>query len=206
MTRVSAGARKCPNCGRDLAPAAAGDDTEAPRRLAPPRAPRADTKRKSAASEPAAAAPAQPAPAQPRTTPPAALPALILDADAVRAVVTANPELIEPGLRVYRDEGVPVGAGFPTDVGEIDLLALDDAGGLVVAMVAEGDPDKAAVLELLERIGFVRTHVAQPGQEVRGLLLTERLPEPVRYAIAAVGGTLTVKGWRVALRFDDLPL
>jgi hypothetical protein len=50
----------------------------------------------------------------------------------------------------------------------------------------------------------VRTRVARRGQEVRGLLLAERLPEPTRYAVAALGGTVSVKSWRVALTFDDL--
>ncbi len=121
-------------------------------------------------------------------------------------LVAASPELIEPGLRVYEESGRPVGAGFPTAVGAIDLLAQDDAGGLVVAMVAEGEPDKDVVLELLQRIGFVRTRVAKSGQEVRGLLLVERLSEPTRYTIAALGGTLSIKAWRVALSFEDLPV
>ena len=91
-------------------------------------------------------------------------------------------------------------------MGEIDLLAQDDAGGLVVVMVAEGEPDKELVLDLLQRIGFVRTQVARSGQEVRGLLLVERLSETTRYTIAALGGTLSIKSWRVAVRFEDLPV
>ena len=120
--------------------------------------------------------------------------------------MAASPEWIEPGLRVYEDDGSPVGAGFETAVGEIDLLAQDDAGGLVVVMVADGEPDKEGVLDLLQRIGFVRTQVATSGQEVRGLLLVERLSEATRYTIAALGSTVSIKAWRVALTFEDLPV
>jgi len=178
MTRVSAGMRRCPNCGRDLenvthpAPATEVDDAQS-------------------------LAPRAPAPK---------LASLTLQPAEIRALVAATPELIEPGLRVYQDGGSPVGRSFPTPVGEIDLLAQDDAGGLVVLMVAEGEPDKEAVLELLERIGFVRTQVAETGQEVRGLLLAERLSEPTRYTIAALGGTVSIKSWRIALTFDDIPV
>jgi hypothetical protein len=192
MTRVSAGTRRCPNCGRDLThPAATADDVEAAP-LAPARAPRPEGKRK---AEPRERAPQ--APKAPRAKPVS----FTLDPAEVRALVAATPELIEPGLRVYQDSG-----SVPTAVGEIDLLAIDDAGGLVVVMVAEGEPGKDVVLELLERIGFVRTEVAEDGQEVRGLLLAERLPEPTRYTIAALGGTVSVKSWRVGLTFDDLPI
>lgn len=197
MTRVSAGMRRCPNCGRDLenvahpAPATEVDDAQA---LEPTRPPRAEGKRKAAAKERAPRAPA------PKLASPTLQPA------EIRALVAATPELIEPGLRVYQDGGSPVGVSFETPVGEIDLLAQDDAGGLVVVMVAEGEPDKEVVLELLERIGFVRTRVAGSGQEVRGLLLAERLSEPTRYTIAALGGTVAIKSWRVALTFDDIPV
>ncbi len=191
MTRVSAGVRRCPNCGRDLENAAAAApevEVEAPP-LAPERAPRAEGKRKAQAGEHAPRAPT------------AERVSLTLEPAEVRALVAASPGLIEPGLRVYED-----GGSFSTAVGLIDLLAQDDAGGLVVAMVAEGEPDKELVLELLQRIGFVRTQVAKSGQEVRGLLLVERLSETTRYTIAALGGTLSVKSWRVALSFEDLPV
>jgi hypothetical protein len=193
MTRVSAGVRRCPNCGRDLENVAAAPDVEveAPS-LAPARAPR-EAKRKGEARERARA-------------PAAKLASLTLQPAEIRALVAASPEWIEPGLRVYEEDGSPVGASFPTPVGVIDLLAEDDAGGLVVAMVADGEPDKELVLELLQRIGFVRTQVATSGQEVRGLLLVERLSDATRYTIAALGGTLSVKSWRVALTFEDLPI
>jgi hypothetical protein len=199
MTRVSAGMRRCPNCGRDLTHPVP-DESEPPV-LAPARPARAEGKRKAEARgrDPESSRPPVSRPPAPK------LPALTLDPLEVRALIAANPGWIERGLRVYEDGGRPLGAAFATPVGTIDLLARDDAGGLVVAMVAEGEPDKEMVLELLERIGYVRTQIADDGQEVRGLLLVERLPEPVRYAIAAVGDTVSVRTWRIALTFEELP-
>jgi hypothetical protein len=196
MTRVSAGMRRCPNCGRDLAHPLSTTEEEAPS-LAPVPAPRAPKKK--AAAEPKERA-TRAAPPAPRA------PALTLDPVEVRALVAANPAWVERGLRVYEEGGRPVGAAFSTPVGTIDLLGQDDAGGLLVLTVAEGEPSKEAVLEMLERIGYVRTQVAADGQEVRGMLLVERLPDPVRYAIAALGDTLSVKAWRVALSFDEIPI
>jgi hypothetical protein len=196
MTRVSAGMRRCPNCGRDLAHPAGAEDSEAPV-LAPAPVPRAEGKRKAEARERAPRAP---------RTPTSKLASLTLEPADVRVLVATNPEAVEAGLRVYQDGGRPVGVGFTTAVGEIDLLAQDDAGGLVVVTVADGEPDKDAVLELLQRIGFVRTQVAASGQEVRGLLLVERLSDPVRYTIAALGDTVSVKTWRIALTFHELPV
>jgi hypothetical protein len=199
--------RRCPNCGRDLSnPVPGGEESEQPV-LAPARPPRAEGKRK---AEPKGREPqpsrAPQASRAPVPSPAPKLPALTLDPVEVRALIAANPGWIERGLRVYEDGGRPAGAAFSTPVGTIDLLARDDAGGLVVAIVAEGEPDKDLVLELLERIGYVRTQIAADGQEVRGLLIVERLPDPVRYAIAALGDTVSVKTWRVALSFEEVPV
>ena len=191
MTRVSAGTRRCPNCGRDITNPLTGDEAEATS-LAPVPAPRTEGKRKAEAK---GRAPQAPRPSRPKPL------SFTLDPAEVRTLVAATPALVEPGLRAYQD-----GGSVPTAVGEIDLLALDDAGGLVVVMVAEGEPGKEVVLELLERIGFVRTQVAESGQEVRWLLLAERLSEPTRYTIAALGGTVAIKSWRLALTFDDVPV
>jgi hypothetical protein len=193
MTRVNPGTRRCPNCGRDLENLAAAGAAEEPAPLAPARGPRAEGKRK-----------APPKPAAQRD-PEAPLRSLALRPAEVRMLVAASPESIEPGLRVYEEDGREVGVGYRTAVGDIDLLARDDAGGLVVAMVAEGEPDKEAVLELLECIGFVRTQIAEVDQEVRGVMLVQGLSDSTRYAIAAFGGTLlSIKSWRVALTFEDL--
>src|SRR5262249_2854283 len=66
----------------------------------------------------------------------------------LRAPLADQPELLEPGLRVYRDEsGAAAGVAFGTGVGEIDLLATDGRGNLVAVMVAEkgrGEEDLVA--------------------------------------------------------------
>lgn len=175
--------RRCPNCGRELenaAYASSSPDVEIEAAALAARGPRA------AAPAAASAAPK--------------LASLTLQPAEVRALVAASPEWIEPGLRVHGD-----GVNFQTAVGAIDLLAQDDAGGFVVVMVV-AEPEKEMVLELLQRIGFVRTRVAKGGQEVRAVLLVERLPEPTRYAIAALGDTVSIKTWRVGLTFEDLAL
>ena len=183
MTRVTAGMRRCPSCGRDLQNAGAyansSPDVDLDAPALAPGAPGAEGKPAATAAGPVS---------------------FTVEPAEVRALVASSPEWIEPGLRVHGD-----GVNFQTPVGAIDLLAQDDAGGLVVVMVV-GAPDKEIVLELLQRVGFVRTRVAKSGQEVRGLLLVERLSEPARYALAAVGDTLSVKSWRVVLSFEPLAL
>jgi hypothetical protein len=127
-----------------------------------------------------------------------------LDAASVRALVAEQPGLLEKGLGVHSDDdGNPVGVDFETPVGDIDLLARDTRGNLVVVMVPEIPELDAVVPEIVQRIGWVRKHLAD-GDEVRGIAVMENLPEAVGYAAAGVSGMVTFKTFRVALTFQEI--
>jgi hypothetical protein len=132
-------------------------------------------------------------------------PLMNLDARQVRTLVGEQPGLLEKGLGTYSDEdGKPVGVDFQTPVGEIDLLARDRAGAFVVVMVPQPGEAGAIVPEILQRIGWVRKHLASARTEVRGIVVLEQLPEDVAYAAVGVEGTVSFKSFRVALSFHDL--
>lgn len=128
-----------------------------------------------------------------------------LGRDEVMTLVAEQPELIESGLRVHSDrKGEAVGVDFTTDVGEIDLLARDSAGGWVLIVVAEEDSEKELVAELLQLMGWVRKHLGKKGQEVRAIVLLDSIPEDLGYAAAAVADSLEFKRYRLALTFEPI--
>ncbi len=130
-----------------------------------------------------------------------------LRTDDIRKLVARQPDLVEPGLSAHQDaEGQDIGSRYETEVGEIDLLARDDAGAWVAVLVGEVEQGKDLVSEALQRVGWVRKHLAQEGQEVRGVVLLEALPEDLGYAASAVADTISFKTWRVELAFDDAEL
>ena len=132
-------------------------------------------------------------------------PIMKLDARQVRALVGQQPGLLEKGLGTYSDEdGKPVGVDFQTPVGEIDLLARDRSGAFVVVLVPAQAEAGAIVPEILQRIGWVRKHLASARTEVRGIVVLEQMPEAVAYAAVGVAGTVSFKSFRVALSFHDL--
>jgi hypothetical protein len=127
------------------------------------------------------------------------------DPDGLRGMLGEQPELLEPGLSVYADEkGTPQGVGYTSAVGEIDLLARDAQGGLVVVMVAGSEDGGELISGMLQRIGWVSKHLGAKKQRVRGIVLLEEVHESIGYAAAAVGDTLSFKTWQVALTFDDV--
>ena len=139
------------------------------------------------------------------TAPPSARPLLASDPASLRRLLAEDPSALEPDLEVYcDDEGTPLGAGYASGVGEIDLLATNTAGELVVVLISEEQDGEELVAEVLQRIGWVRKHVSGGKHRVRGIVLCEQAPESLSYTAAAVADTVRFKTYRVALSFEDL--
>ncbi len=125
-----------------------------------------------------------------------------LQPDELRARVAEKPDMLEKGLSVFKSGGKTVGAGYETEVGEIDLLAVDASGGLVVVMVAPRGTNPVG--PVLERLGWVSKHVAEEGQDVRAMVLLEPPAPELPYAAKAVADTVSFKTYRVTVALDDV--
>jgi hypothetical protein len=137
----------------------------------------------------------------------APLPALAPDPAQLREMLVAEPAILEAGLRVHCDEqGKAVGVGLATAVGDIHLLARDASGAFVVVMVSERDEEAELVTRVLQRIGWVRKHLGDGKQAVRGIVLVEEPPEDLCYAAAAVADSVTLMTYQLALTFEAVEL
>jgi hypothetical protein len=124
-------------------------------------------------------------------------------ADVLR-MLEDKPQMIEDGLEIYCEDGERVGVRFSTAVGEIDLLARDDAGAWVIVCVPEADAGKDIVSDLLQRMGWVRRHMGQSGEEVRGIVLLDALPDDLGYAAAAVSDSVEFKIYQMELTLESV--
>jgi len=210
-TQLPDGQLTCPNCGHVTKPGREGErakekEKDAARSAASPRelgdleAERAEGSEGGVGSEEKADRPMEV-----QTAPEAPLPVFAMDPPGLRRLLARQPELLEPGLSVFTDEkGKPVGTGYSTRVGEIDLLALDKSGAFVVIRVADREGGEDLVAETLQRIGWVRKHLGKGKQKARGIILVEQAPENLSYTAAGVAGTITFKTYRVAVTFEDV--
>jgi RecB family endonuclease NucS len=122
----------------------------------------------------------------------------------LRAILAEQPELLGEDLSVLT--GKKRGVLFPTEVGEIDLLLVDEVGGLVVVSIPDPDSTGDLVSEVLQRIGWVRKHIAKGRDEVRGIVLLPPMSEDLTYAAAAVAGTVTFCTYQMSITFEELEL
>ena len=201
-TRVSASQRACPNCGRSLrggGPAAAKSAKSAKpglRGLSDP-ADSASQVEELELSEPALETDANDSSASSGDYRP--------DPVAVQRMLGEDPELLETGLSLLADKkGKVIGLDYTTDVGVIDMLARDRGGSLVVVMVAKGDRGTDVVGEILQRIGWVRKHLAKVKEGVRGIVLMETPPGDLSYTAAAVADTVVFKTYRMTVSFEEI--
>ena len=87
-----------------------------------------------------------------------------------------NLSLIEPGLRLYKDEGI-TGIEFPVGGRFIDILALDSTGALVVIELKVSRGYDRVVGQLMRYIAWIRENQADAGQRVRGIIVAREISE-----------------------------
>jgi hypothetical protein len=106
----------------------------------------------------------------------------------LRDFLVANIRNIRPGgrsLSVYADELGQTGVEYPTGVGFIDLLAVEDGGGFVVFELKLGRGPDAAVGQLARYMGWVKRNLAVDSV-VRGIIVAGSVDEKLRYAASVI--------------------
>lgn len=101
----------------------------------------------------------------------------------LRDYLAQHLDEIEPGLQLYVHPDERIGVEFITEVGRIDILAVDGQGAFVVIelKVARG-PDSVAG-QILRYKNWVKRHLAN-GQSVRGIIIAQQITDKIKYAIA----------------------
>lgn len=92
-----------------------------------------------------------------------------------------NLSIIEPGLRLFEDEGID-GVEYPAGGRFIDILAVDSHGRLVVIELKVSRGYDRVIGQLLRYMAWVQAHVAEPGQTVRGIIAAREISDDLKLA------------------------
>lgn len=104
----------------------------------------------------------------------------------LRDYLAKNLTLIEPGLRLFDDEGI-TGVEYPAGGRYIDILAIDSQRGFVVIELKVSRGYDKVIGQILRYMGWVRQNLADQGQAVRGLIVAREITDDLKLACAEAG-------------------
>jgi len=88
-------------------------------------------------------------------------------------------------LSLYVDPKGRKGIEYPTEVGPIDILALDQTGTFVVFELKRANSPDRAVGQVARYMGWIKKNLAS-GKEVHGVIVAKSISDKLRYAITVV--------------------
>lgn len=90
-------------------------------------------------------------------------------------------------LNLYVDPTGRDGIEYPTSVGPIDILAVDDEGGFFVFELKRGSGNDRVVGQLARYMGWVSSTIGK-GKNVKGVIVAKIVGDKLRYAALAIPG------------------
>lgn len=110
---------------------------------------------------------------------------------------------IEPGLQLYTEDDGTDGIEYITDVGRIDILAVDTQGRFVVIELKVGQTPDTVCGQLMRYMGWVKRHLAL-GKDVRGIIIGQTIPDRIRYATADLPNA-QLREYELSLQLRHVP-
>ena len=120
--------------------------------------------------------------------------------------IVGNFETIFKGtLKVFEDEEGSDGQQYTTDIGPIDILAVEPAtNSFVVIELKKGRPSDQVVGQVLRYMGWVKQALCKDGQDVKGLVIC-RDPDPrLSYALSMTTN-IQIRYYSVSFKLKDAP-
>lgn len=99
----------------------------------------------------------------------------------LRNFLAKNLAIIEPGLRLYEEEGI-TGIEFPAGGRFIDILGVDKENRYVVIELKVSRGYDRVVGQLLRYVNWIRKNQAEAGQGVRGVIVAREISEDLLLA------------------------
>lgn len=88
-------------------------------------------------------------------------------------------------LRLYVDPAGPEGIEFRTEVGFVDILAVDDDGAFYVFELKRAESPDRAIGQLTRYMGWL-THTIAKEKAVYGVIVARSINQRLRYAVSVI--------------------
>ncbi len=106
-------------------------------------------------------------------------------------------------LKIYEDEDGNEGQQYYTDIGLIDILAVEPkAKSFVVIELKKGRTSDQVVGQILRYMGWVKKNIATNGQAVKGLVICQKPDDKLTYALS-VTPNVNVRYYSVSFKLSE---
>lgn len=120
-------------------------------------------------------------------------------------IVSNFDSIFKGQLRIYQDADGNSGQQYTTDIGPIDILAVEPStNSVVVIELKKGRPSDQVVGQTLRYMGWVSENICEPGQPVKGLVICREPDVKLRYALKLVQA-ISVQYYKVSFRLSAAP-
>lgn len=99
----------------------------------------------------------------------------------LRDYLAKNLQIIEPGLRLYEEEGI-TGVEFPVGGRFIDILAVDSNNNFVVVELKVSRGYDRVIGQLLRYMAWIQKNQADSEQKIRGVIVARKISEDLMLA------------------------
>ena len=90
---------------------------------------------------------------------------------------------------IYEEDGELIGQQYPSDTGYLDILAISkDKKTLLVVELKKGRASDSVVGQIQRYMGFVKEELAEPDQEVRGVIIALEDDLRIKRALSVTSG------------------
>ena len=90
---------------------------------------------------------------------------------------------------IYEEDGELIGQQYPSDTGKLDILAISkDKKTLLVVELKKGRASDSVVGQIQRYMGFVKEELAEPDQDVRGVIIALEDDLRIKRALSVTSG------------------
>lgn len=131
--------------------------------------------------------------------------AFVLEKYLEEFIVSNFATIFKGQLKIYADADGAEGQQYATEIGPIDILAIEPkSNSFVVIELKKGRPSDQVVGQVLRYMGWVKKNLCKDGQSVRGLVVC-RDPDPkLSYAIEMTTN-IDVRYYSVSFKLSEAP-
>ncbi len=120
-------------------------------------------------------------------------------------IVSNFDAIFKGNLKIYKDAEGHDGQQFFTDIGFIDILAVEQASNsFVIIELKKGRPSDQVVGQILRYMGWVQQNLCTDGQEIKGLVICKDQDPKLSYALTMVNN-IDIQYYDVSFTLSHTP-